>query len=138
MFARAIRPFAITAACILICLSTACTTLSPVATDATGERIRSEVKAGDTVRVLTADGTTHSFQVTAVGLSSLAGNAAKTPRGGTDVPGSQIELPYRDIRQIDVRRVSIFKTAAIVAAVALLAAIAIASGGGSHTPGFTR
>ena len=132
------RQFASTVASVLICLSAACTTLSPVAADATGARIRAEVKAGDTVRLLTADGASHSLRVSAVGESSLVGTAVGTWKHSADVVGSQIELPYRDIQQIEVQHVSALKTTALVAVVALVAAVAIASGGGSHTPGFNR
>ncbi len=122
MRASAIRQFATTAGSILLCLS-ACTTLSPVAVDATGERIRTEIKAGDTVRVLTADGTTYRMQVTAVGASSLVGNPVRTSKGGPDVAGSPIDQPYRDIRQIDVQRVSSIKTTAIAVVLLLAAAL---------------
>jgi hypothetical protein len=132
------KQFATAVASVLICVSTACTTLSPVAADATGARIRAEIKVGDTVRVLTADGTTHRFEVSAVGESSLFGNAVGTWKSGADAAGSRIEVPYRDIQQIEVQHVSGFKTTGIVAVVGLVAAVAIASGGGSHTPGFTR
>lgn len=110
----------------LLCLSTACTTLTPVM--ATPERIRADVRAGDTVRVLTADGASHRVEIGVVGETSLSGNAA----------GSHIELPFRDIRQIDVEHASAGKTTALVAGVVLLGAVAIATGGGSHTPGYSR
>lgn len=138
MRAYAIRPLATAAVSATICLSTACTTLSPVRVDTTGERIRAEIKAGDTVRVVTADGTTHSLRVSTVGASSLVGDSVRMWKGGTDVAGMRIELPYADLRQMDVQRVSGLKTTAIVAAVGLAAAVAIATGGGSHTPGYTR
>jgi hypothetical protein len=110
----------------LLCLSTACTTLTPVM--ATPERIRADVRAGDTVRVLTADGASHRLQVGALGETSLSGDAA----------GSHIELPFRDIRQIDVEHVSAGKTTALVAIVVLLGAVAIATDGGNHPPGYHR
>ena len=134
----AMKQFATAAASVLICVSAACTTLSPVAADITGARIGAEIKVGDTVRVLTADGTTHNLQVSAVGESSLVGSAVGTWKRGADAAGSRIEVPYRDIQRIEVQHVSGLKTAAIVAVVALVAAVAIASGGGSHTPGFSR
>jgi hypothetical protein len=120
------RRIATPLAAALVCLSTACTTLTPVM--ATPERIRTDVRAGDTVRVLTADGVSRRVTVGALGETSLAGDAA----------GSHIELAFRNIRQIDVERVSTLKTTAVVAGVVLLGAVAIATGGGSHTPGFTR
>jgi hypothetical protein len=110
----------------LVCLCTACTTLTPVM--ATPERIRTEVRAGDTVRVLTADGATHRVKVEALGDTSLSGESQ----------GSRIEIPLRDIRQIDVERVSAGKTTALVVTVVGLAAVAIATGGGSHTAGYNR
>jgi anti-sigma-K factor RskA len=73
MRVRATRQFATSAACILVCFSTACSTLSPVAVDAAGERIRTEIKVGDTVRVLTAAGTTHSFHIRQIELQQVSG-----------------------------------------------------------------
>lgn len=126
--------FAATVAFVLICLSTACTTLSPVAADPTGARIRTEIKAGDTVRVHATDGASHTFQVSAVGESSLVGNAVGTWKG-TDAVGSRIELPYRDIQQLEVQHVSAVKTTALVGVVALVAAVAIITDAGTKTPG---
>jgi hypothetical protein len=123
---------------VLVCVSTACTTMRPVATDAAGDQIRREVKVGDTVRVLTKTGASHSFQVTAVGESSLAGNAVRMWGGGSDVVAARIDVAFLDIAQIEVQRVSGLKTTSVIAAVVLGALIGIASGGGSHTPGFNR
>jgi hypothetical protein len=131
------RHWATIVTAVLTCLATACTTLSPVVADSTGARIRAEIKAGDTVRVVTADGATHRLLVSAVGESSLAGSAVRV-KGATDVAGSRIELPYGDIRQIEVERISGVKTTATALAVALVAAIAIATGFGNHTPGYNR
>jgi len=131
------RQLATFVAAVLICLQTACTTLSPVVTDPTGAHVRTEVKAGDTVRAVMADGSAHSLLVSAVNEASLVGRVIRA-KGSTDAAGSQIELPYRDIQQLEVQRVSAVKTTAIAAAVALVAAVAIASGGGSHTPGYSR
>ena len=133
-----IRQLATTAVFVLVCLSTACTTLRPVAADPAGEQIRTEIRAGDTVRVVTTDGKTHSFQVTAVGASSLSGSAVRMSEGGTDAAGSRIDLPYRDIRQIEVQRINGLKTSAVVVAVVLAAAVGISTGWGSHTPGYHR
>jgi hypothetical protein len=127
--------FAWIVASMLICLSTACTTLSPVATDATGAQIRAAIKAGDTVRVRTTAGASHTFQVSVVGETSLVGNAVGTWKSDADVVGSQIELPYRDIEQIERQHVSAVKTTALVAAVAVVAAVAIATNNGTKTPG---
>lgn len=134
----AFKQLATTVVTVLVCLSTACTTLRPVAADATGDQIRAEIKAGDTVRVLAADGTSHTLEVSAVGEFSLVGTAVGTWKHSTDVVGSRIELPYRDIHQIEVQHVSGLKTTAIIVLAALAAAIAIATGGGSHTPGYNR
>jgi hypothetical protein len=123
---------------ILVCLSTACTTMRPVVMDASGEQVRREVAVGDTVRVLTKAGASHSFQVTAVGDSSLAGNAVKLSGGGSDAVGTQIEVRYLDIAQLEVQRMSGLKTTSVIAAVVLGAWLGIATGGGSHSPGFNR
>jgi hypothetical protein len=110
----------------------------PVAADAAGEHVRRKVKVGDTVRVLTKAGPNHSFQVTAVGESSLAGNAVKLSGGGSDAVGARIDVAYVDIEQIEVRRVSGLETTGVIAAVALVVLVGTATGWGSHTPGYSR
>lgn len=132
------RQLATAAASALICLITGCTTWVPVAADPAGTRSRAEIKVGDTVHVLAADGARHSLQVSAVGETSLTGNVVKTGQHGADVPGSRIEVRYDEIRELEVRRVSAGKTILMVGAAALVAGVAIASGGGSHTPGYSR
>lgn len=119
---------------VLVCL-TACTTMRPIAADATGDSIRREIKPADTVRVVTKGGPVHSFQVTVVGATSLGGNAAKTWEGGADPLGSRIDVPYSDIAELDVKRTSGLKTAGLVAA-AVLVVVVVASGGGSHGVGY--
>lgn len=79
-----------------------------------------------------------SFQVTAIGESSLAGNAVRMWRGGSDVVAARIDVAFLDIAQIEVQRVSDLKATSVIAAVVLGALIGILSGGGSHTPGFNR
>jgi hypothetical protein len=116
---------------VLVCASTACTTMRPMATDATGESIRREIKAGDTVRVATKGGSVHNFQVTGVGATSLGGDAVNTWQGSPDPVGSRVDVLYSDIAELDVKRTSGLKTAGLVAVV-VLAVVAIASGGGSH------
>ena len=120
---------------VLVGLSTACTTMRPVAADTTGDSIRREVKPGDTVRVVTKAGATHTFKVTTVGAASLAGSAVSTWERGADAVGSQIDVPYSDVAEVDVKRASGLKTAGLVAA-AVLAVVAVASGGGSHEVGY--
>ena len=131
----ATRHLATAIAAVLLGFPAACTTMTPLAPDANGEHIRAAVKAGDTVRVLVADGTTHLLKVSALSESSLTGSASQ---GGTDVAGSRIDLPWREIRQIEVQRVSGSRTAGLTALLVVVAAVAIASAGGSHTPGYTR
>ena len=120
---------------VLVCLSTACTTMRPIAADATGDSIRREIKPGDTVRVVTKGGPVHTFQITVVGPTSLGGNAVKTWSGHPDPVGSRIDLPYSEIAELDVKRTSGLKTAGLIAA-AVLVVVAIASGGGSHDVGY--
>jgi hypothetical protein len=122
---------------VLICLSSACSTMRPVTADATGDSIRREIKPGDTVRVVTKGGPVRSFQVTAVGATSLGGDAVRTWERGPDPVGSRIDVPYSDIAELDVKRASGFKTAGLVTA-AVLVVVVIASGGGSHSVGYNR
>jgi hypothetical protein len=120
---------------VLVCLSSACTTMRPIAADATGESIRREIKPGDTTRVITKSGPVHIFQVTVVGATSLSGNAVRTWEGVPDAVGSRIDVPYSDIAELDVKRTSGLKTTGLVVA-AVLAVVVIASGGGSHDVGY--
>jgi hypothetical protein len=126
---------------VLVCLSTACTTMRPIAPDGTGDAIRREIKPGDTVWVVTNAGPAHSFQVTVVGATSLGGNAVNTWKAwkgaAPDPVGSRIDVRYSDIAELDVKRTSALKNAALVAA-AVLVWVAIASNGGRHSPGFNR
>jgi len=123
---------------VLACLSTACTTMRPVTADAPGEQVRREVKVGDRVRVLTKAGTSHSFQVTAIGDSSLSGNAVRLSGGGSDAVGARIEVRYPEIAQIAVQRGSGLKTAGVIAGALLVVLVGTTTGWGSHSPGFKR
>jgi hypothetical protein len=129
------KTIVIAAVSLAVCLSTACTTMRPVAIDSGGQQFQPAIHAGDKVRVLTKSGATHDFQVTSIGATSLSGTSIATWRAGSDPVGSSIELPYVDIVRFDVRRVSGLKTAGIIAA-AIAVAIGIASGGGSHQAGY--
>lgn len=97
---------------VVACLVTACTTMRPITADPSGEKIRLALKPGDTVHVLTKSGANHSFDVTDLGATSLVG---KTVRmfgvGSPDQWGNQIDIPYADIAQIEVRRVNALGTA---------------------------
>jgi 4-hydroxybenzoate polyprenyltransferase len=72
-------------------------------------------------------GESRSFQVTAIGATSLVGNAVKVPGGGSDAVGARIDMPYAVIAQIEVRRDDGLKNLGLIAAV-LAAGVAIASG----------
>jgi len=65
---------------------------------------------------------------------SLVGNAVGAWKASADVVGSRIELPYRDIQQIELQHVSALKTTALVAAVALVATVAIITNNGTKRP----
>jgi hypothetical protein len=125
--------------CVLLCLSSACTTMRPVTVDSTGDRIRAEVNSGDTVRVRMMDGAVHSLKVTQLGDASLSGDIVNTwRRNAADVPGAHLDLRYQDIQQIAIRHVNVIGTVAIVIVVVLATAVGVATGGGRHSPGFPR
>jgi hypothetical protein len=122
---------------VLISLLTACSTMHPVASDAAGDSIRREIKPGDTVRVVTKGGASHSLQVLVVGATSLVGSAVRTWERSADAVGLRVDVPYSDITKLDVRRKSGLKTAGLVGA-AVLVVVGIATGGGSHSVGYNR
>ena len=128
----AIGKIATSGLALMICLSTACTTMRQITADVSGEKIRQELKPGDTVHVLTKSGANRSFDVNEVGTTSLAG---KTVRmfgvGSSDTWGSPIEVPYADIAQIEVRRVEGLKTSILVAVLVIGADAAINSSRGT-------
>ena len=118
---------------VLICLSPACTTMRPIAVDGNGDQIRNEIRVGDTIRVVTKNNAIQTIRVTTVGASSVIGSA--------DSPATPIEIPYQDIKDIEVRQGSGAKTTwLMVGAVVLGLAIWVgsASGWGQHTVGFNR
>jgi hypothetical protein len=106
--------------------------MRPIAADTSGEAIRATLKPGDTVRVVTQSGVTHSFEVTEVGATSLAG---KTVRmwgvGSSDGWGAPIEIRYADIAHIEVRRVEGLKTAILAAVLVLAADVGVNSARGA-------
>jgi hypothetical protein len=133
MRASGIKSVATTFLAVLVCLSSACTTMRPITADTSGEQIRRELKPGDTVHVLTKSGASHSFEITAIEATSLVGKAVKLV--GLDSPeawGAQVDVPYADIGQIDVRRVKVLETIAVVVAGVLAVDVAAASRSGSR------
>jgi hypothetical protein len=106
-----------------VCLSTACTTMRLVMVDAAGSQIRSQVHAGDTVRVLTHGSHTEIIQVTALGDTALVGTAA----------GARVEVPYQSIQRLEVRQMSSAKTTwLIIGAVVAIGLGAAAAEAGHH------
>jgi hypothetical protein len=119
---------------VLTCLSTACTTMRPITTDASGEQVRLELKPGDTVHVLTKNGASHSFRVTAIGATSVVGSAVRILGVSSPDPwGAPIEVPYADLAQIEVRRGEGLATVGVVAA-AVVAVVAISAGDKKPAP----
>jgi len=118
---------------LLACISTACTTLQPVAVDSNGDQIRNEIRVGDTIRVVTKNGAVQTFRVTTVGASSVIGNS--------DQPATPKEIPYQDIKELEVRHGSGAKTTSLVVGAVFLGLgilVGSASGWGQHTVGFNR
>jgi hypothetical protein len=112
--------------------------MRPLSADSSGDRIRAEVKSGDTVRVLMMDGTIHSLKVTKVGESSVIGDAVGMWKGGADAVGTPLDLRYQDIQKIAIRHVNVLATVAIATVVVIATVVGIVTGGGRHSPGFNR
>jgi len=105
--------------------------MRPVTTDPTGSQIRTRLKAGDHVRVMSKNGDTLDLQVIALGTSSLSGELVRPGKTGQAV-GSHIDLPYQDIEYLAVRRLHPVNTAYnttlfLVLLAAGAAALAVAS-----------
>jgi hypothetical protein len=129
--------------CLLAMLlgSTACTTLRALGPVPTGEQMRADLHHGDTVQITLVNGTVHRFKVSEVGASGVSGDVVNSWSHATDPVGSRINVPYADIQQIEVARSSAGKNALLVVVgvvVAIAIAVAVATGGGQHSPGFSR
>ena len=105
---------------LLVCLTTACTTLRPITVEASGEQIRAEIRVGDTVRVHAKGGTSQTLHVTTVGMSSLIGMETHYAAGGSGPVTSKIEVPYQDIERLEVQRVSGARTTWLVIGAVIL------------------
>jgi len=129
----ALRSAATNLLVLLVCISTACTTLRPVAVDANGDQIRNEIRVGDTIRVVTKSSAVQTFRVTTVGATSVIGDS--------DQPGTPIEIPYQNIKELEVRQGSGPKTTWLVVGAVLLTLgnlVGSVPGWGQHTVGFHR
>jgi hypothetical protein len=94
---------------LVVCVSTACTSMRPVPVEPAGDGIRAVVHPGDTVRVLTKEGVSETLKLNTVGATTLAGTVVPVPpsvRGS----GPEVDVPYGDIEQLAVRRASGAKT----------------------------
>jgi hypothetical protein len=87
---------------ILVGLLTGCTSLRPLHEPSAPDKLRPHLHQGDRVEVATQDGWRIKFRVTEIGETALAGTAAK---------GKGVEVPYEQIKQLKVRRFSLWKTA---------------------------
>jgi hypothetical protein len=96
--------------------------MRPVTVDAVGSQIRSQVHAGDTVRVLTQDGRSEMIQVAALGETALVGTAA----------GARVEIPYQAIQTLEVRQVNSAKTIGLIIGVAAAIALGAALSSADH------
>jgi hypothetical protein len=103
----------------LLSLSTACTTMRPIAADGVGDSVRREIKPGDTIRVVTRDGATHTLQVAVVAMTSLGGDVVNSWKGGTSPVGRRFDVRYADITELDVKQLSGLKNAGLVVAAVL-------------------
>jgi hypothetical protein len=140
---RASRIKQLAVPCLLAMLlgSTACSTLRALGPDPTGAKIRAELHPGDTVQITLLNGTVHRFKVSQVGASAVSGDVVNTWAHATDPIGSHIDVLYSDIQLIETARSSAAKNTLLVVVgvvVAVAIAIAVATGGGQHSPGFSR
>jgi len=98
---------------IAILVASGCSTLKPI--EMSPERLHERIstgeiiQVGDTVRIATADGENHKFEVTSITADHITGDG--------------IEIPIADILAVQTREFSGGKTAALAGGAALLYAI---------------
>jgi hypothetical protein len=104
---------------IVVTALTGCTTLRPLHDPGEPESLRTQLKRGDRVEVVTHEGQRVRFEVTEIGESALIGTAA----------GSKaVEIPQDQIAQVEVRRQSGLKNSLLAAgALGILLLVAIAA-----------
>ena len=106
---------------VIVLMTSGCTTLKPV--EMSPEELQQKIAAGeiievgDKVKVVTADGTVHKFEVSEITADRVS--------------GKDVELPVADIIAVETREFSAGKTTALVAGgtfvYVLLAAVAAAA-----------
>jgi hypothetical protein len=112
---------------VMAFLLSACT--SPqVATPRDGAPTELRLKAGDTIRVVTKHRERFSFEITDVGATELSGLTVKPRKPETRPKGERVVVPYADLALVEVRRVSLARTAAPIAIVLVSAGLVMATG----------
>jgi hypothetical protein len=113
-------------------LGAACTThraVAPVPGNASNEL---QVKAGDTIRVVTKYRERLTLQVTEIRSQELEGVTAKPSPHETVPAGKKAIIPYADLAMVEVTRRSPAKTAGLVAVLTIVGAVV--SGGVAVLP----
>lgn len=92
-----LKPAGVAAA---VALLSACTTLKPLPPGDSPGELRSQLRAGDEVRVVTTSGQRLSFRIKEVGETALLGTSK----------GEEVRLPYEQVAVAEVSRVDAGKT----------------------------
>jgi len=87
------------AALLAIWMLASCTSLKPVRSD----QVHSSLKAGDTVQIVTKDGTQTTFEIVAVTTDAIVGRDHR--------------IAFTDIAELQKREISAGKTAGLVGAI---------------------
>ena len=96
----------------LVVSNISCTTMRASAPSSVDAVTRLEVRAGDTVRLLTKYRQKYTFRVTALDAATMSGETVKLARNDPGSEHEAVKVRYADIALIEVKKKSALRTAA--------------------------